>query len=310
MHHVGPIGKPHGTGTLIRQRRLVLGLAAACILVPAALFLANGVASRSAGPVSGVLGSGSEPADSAHLTIMAFNLAKCGFHRGGLSFRDTSEVRGTLDEIAALIRREHVDIAFLSEIVWEAGPCPVNQVTYLAEAAGLDHYAFGENYSFGLPWYRIRSGNAVISRVPIKATALQQLAGPQGLLDPTNCRRALWVEVDLGFRQFLAASVRNDSFNLENNAVQVAEILQHAAQREVVLAGDFNAEPDSASIRRLLDPSRFQCLPTGCPTYPARSPDRQIDYIVAPSEWVAVSQSVPETVLSDHRPVIATFAVR
>jgi len=90
----------------------------------------------------------------------------------------------------------------------------------------------------------------------------------------------------------------------------VAEILQYAAQRDVVLAGDFNAVPESASIRRVLDPSRFQCVPTGCPTYPARSPERQIDYIFAPSDWVAVSQSVPETVVSDHRPVIASFAVR
>lgn len=241
---------------------------------------------------------------------MAFNLAKCGFHRGGLSFRDAAEVRGTLDEIAALIRREHVDIAFLSEIVWEAGPCPVNQVAYLAETSGLNHYAFGENYSFGLPWYRIRSGNAVISKVPLEARALQQLAGPQGLLDPTNCRRALWVEVDLGVRKFLAASVRNDSFDLENNAVQVDELLQYAAQRDVVLAGDFNAERDSTSIRRVMDASRLQCVPTGSPTYPARSPERQIDYIFAPSDWVVVSQSVPETLVSDHRPVIATFAVR
>jgi endonuclease/exonuclease/phosphatase family metal-dependent hydrolase len=240
---------------------------------------------------------------------MAFNLAKCGFHRGGLSFREAAEVRGTLDEVAALIRRESVDIAFLSEVVWEAGPCPMNQVRYLAEASGLPHYAFGENYSFGLPWYRIRSGNAVISKVPLEAVALQQLAGPRGLFDPTNTRRALWVEVVLGARRVLAASIRNDSFDLENNVAQVAEILEHAAGRDVLLAGDFNAEPESASIRRLLESRKFGAVPTGSPTYPARSPVRQIDYVFAPAAWTTISLSVPEVGISDHRPVIATFAL-
>ena len=240
---------------------------------------------------------------------MAFNLAKCGCHRGGLSFRDAADVRDTLDEVAALIRRERVDIAFLSEIVWEAGPCPVNQVTYLAEAAGLGHYAFGENYSFGLPWYRIRSGNAVLSRGPLQAQALQQLPGPQGLLDPTNVRRALWVELDVGSHELLAACVRNDSFDLQNNAAQMAQLLDHAAQREVVLAGDFNAEPESVSIRQLLETSRWQGVPLGVPTYPARAPERQIDHVFVPSSWRAVSHAVPETTLSDHRPVIATFAL-
>ncbi|MDF1838908.1 MAG: hypothetical protein P1V35_13640, partial [Planctomycetota bacterium] len=53
-------------------------------------------------------------------TLMAWNIAKCDFHQGGLNFRSEEDVRGHLDKLAAVILEQDVDILFLSEAVFEA----------------------------------------------------------------------------------------------------------------------------------------------------------------------------------------------
>ncbi|MHC5209876.1 MAG: endonuclease/exonuclease/phosphatase family protein [Planctomycetota bacterium] len=290
-------------------RILALTLGGLGVLLAAA-FLFNGTASRSAAPQVGRTGRGTPSVDSRRLTVMAFNIAKCGFHRGGLSFREPDEVEATLTAIAELIRAEQVDVAFLSEVVGEAGPCPVDQVRFLSEASGLPHHAFGENYSFGLPWYRIRAGNAVLSKLPLRGVGLQRLPGPDGILDPTNVRRALWVELQVDGQWLLAASVRNDSFDLVNNADQVAALLHEIGERPALLAGDFNAEPDSPPLRLLRDTGRFLVPSDRTPTYPTSSPTRRIDDVHAPASWSLLEQRVVHTTVSDHLPVVAVYDVR
>ena len=70
--------------------------------------------------------------------------------------------------MAKVIREENPDFVFLSEAVRECTPCPVNQLELLAELCGMHAWAFGENYCFGLPLYRIVGGNAILSRFPLR----------------------------------------------------------------------------------------------------------------------------------------------
>ncbi|MGC5345089.1 endonuclease/exonuclease/phosphatase family protein [Streptomyces sp. DT171] len=76
-----------------------------------------------------------------------------------------------------------------------------------------------------------------------------------------------------------------------------------------VLLGDFNASPTAAELaplwRELTD------VEPGSPTYPARDPVRRIDYVAVSKDGVRVrGAAVPETLASDHRPVVADLLLR
>ena len=302
-----------------RIRRLVKVLGAALLFL-AALFSWNGLETSWRVPVSGSTGcpermiSGTEGTPFA-LTLMAWNIAKCGFHQGGTTFRSKGEVRAQLDRMAAVILEHEVDLLFLSEVVLEAAPCQVNQVAYLAERAGFAHWSYGDNYSFGVPGARIRSGNAFLSRLPMEALRVEQLPGGTPFWRPTGNRRILWADVALPGGVVACASLRNDSFNLVNNAVQVREILAGLGQAPTVAAGDFNAPPGTEPMRLWESSGRFAGVFDGDATYPSQAPTRRIDTVLLPVEWrdslsATWSEEVLDVDLSDHEPVVVRVNLR
>lgn len=291
------------------RRRLVV-VACSLVALPVlglASFVFNG-ASRSWREAEAGTGGG-EPIRSPvrEVRVFAFNVAKCFFHEGGFTFASTSTIHDRLDKIAAAIQRERSDLVFLSEVVMEAGPAPVDQVDSLARKCAFACFAASENYNFGVPWYRIRSGNALLSRFPCRPIEVMQLAGGRPFWAPTNNRRVLWCEIEINGEPLLAASIRNDSFDLANNLLQTNELLEYVAHRPALLAGDFNAEPRTPSMSRLRESGRFSGALDGDPTFPAHAPTRRIDYILAPSSWTLVEQRVVDPGVSDHRAVVSVF---
>jgi len=93
-----------------------------------------------------------------------------------------------------------------------------------------------------------------------------------------------------------------------------AEIInreQAKFSKPVLLAGDFNAEPDSAVVQEF-EKSWKRVSPL-LPTFPADKPDRTIDYIfVSGNTAVQTSESrvVNEPVASDHRPVFSRVSFK
>ncbi|MDG9682915.1 endonuclease/exonuclease/phosphatase family protein [Streptomyces sp. DH18] len=80
-----------------------------------------------------------------------------------------------------------------------------------------------------------------------------------------------------------------------------------------ILLGDFNAEPDAPELaplwRELADAD------PGAPTFPAQDPVKRIDFVAVskggPRAGITVRKAwVPETVASDHLPVVADLLVR
>ena len=288
---------------LSRRARSALGLFSGGVLVLLGLFVWNGVEPSWRTPEEGVTAHPARelPGD---LHVMAYNLQKAGFHHGGLSFAAPEVVRARLDAIAELVREREIDLLFVSEIVLEAAPCPVDQVEYLARAGGFHAWVYGDNYSWGIPGCRIRSGNAVLSRFPLRGTRVQELPGPGTFWNPLNRRRLVWAEVLLGERWVPCASVRNDSFDLANNARQVDEILRALGDEGALLAGDFNAEPRDPPMRSFRSSGLFEGVFDGAPTFPASSPRRRIDTILVPrSLGQVVEERVLDVDLSDHEPV-------
>jgi len=306
-----------GFVTAIQQRgwRIAMRVALAAIvgvIACVALFAWNGTRETWRTPQSGTNGDlalhGSYPdARGRTVRVMALNVAKCWFHRGGLDFTSRDEVRENLDRIARVIDVEKPDVVCLSEVVMEGGPVRIDQVDYLAAKCSFVHWASAENYSFGLPFLRIRSGNAVLSNLEMRALDVQQLAGAESIWDPTNVRRALWFEIRAGGAWWLGASIRNDSFDLVNNARQVEQILARIGERPALLAGDFNSVPGTPSMEQFRASGCFVGILDGPPTFPADAPDRRLDQVLAPATWTVVEARIVDTGVSDHLAVITTF---
>lgn len=92
--------------------------------------------------------------------------------------------------------------------------------------------------------------------------------------------------------------------------LQVADTLRimSADRGPQVLLGDFNAEHDAPALAPLWT-VLTDAAPAGA-TYPAAAPTKRIDFVTV-SEGVRVrSATVPETLASDHRPVLAELSVR
>lgn len=298
-------GSATSKGRLVRAG--ILG-AAAGVGAGALLFCLNGLSDRWREPTV-QLNPAAQVATAApeELTLVAFNLAKASFHDGGLSFAPRAEVVERLATVARFLEGERADLVFLSEVVFEAGPAPQDQLAILAEKAGFPYRASGENYSFGFPFYRLRSGNALLSRYPLRGLFVQELPGATPFYAPTNNRRLLWCELALGGEALLVGSVRNDSFDRANNLRQTRALLEVPGERPVLLGGDFNATPGSDSLALLESSGRFAGVFDGPATFPAWAPERRIDYVLAPRAWELVEERVVAVGVSDHRAVVARY---
>ena len=281
------------------------------IVVPLGLFTLNGtLLSNGERAVVGTLPDVNPTAGDETVTVVSYNVAKGFAHKKGLEFDTTDRVKARLDRMAEAVRAENPHFVFLSEVMTDCTPCPVNQLDTLARGVGLPHTAFGENYCFGLPFCRVVGGNAILSRTPLTPVANISLSGRKPFWDTTNSRRALFVSTELRGRTVLLASLHNDSIDRKNNAVQVRELLDFIGDRPCVLAGDFNAKPSEAPIKLLNESGRFVGAFDGPPTFPADQPDRRIDFVFAPRTWEHVETRVLDCTASDHRPVVATFRVK
>lgn len=94
---------------------------------------------------------------------------------------------------------------------------------------------------------------------------------------------------------------------------QVAEMLAYIgdASAPTLLFGDLNAPPDAPEIQPLLARLRDAWPSSAGPglTDPADEPRKRIDYVLASKQFRVLSASVPVTLASDHRPVVADLVL-
>lgn len=91
---------------------------------------------------------------------------------------------------------------------------------------------------------------------------------------------------------------------LRLEAVRTIEKEAEKYTKPIILAGDFNAHPDSPVVSELR--RTWRQISADAPTYPANAPNRQIDYLFirnAPNARVTESFIADEPEASDHCPV-------
>jgi len=249
--------------------------------------------------------------NGVNLKVMTYNIWMGGAYKGAWRFEKPAIVTERIRRIGNLIREYSPDLVFLQEVVMESGPGSVNQTPVLAETAGMHAWFFGEDVNQGLPFYRFISGNAILSKWPLEIVANQSLAANRSFFNLSIwTNRTLWCKTQILDQDILLASVHlTIPWWSQLQQTQMQQVLDFAADRPAVLAGDFNIRPYETSIKQTVDSGKFSAELDGPYTVSSYNPDAKIDYIFTPAGWELIGHEVIQTDLSDHMPVLSTYRI-
>jgi endonuclease/exonuclease/phosphatase family metal-dependent hydrolase len=240
-------------------------------------------------------------------TVQSLRVLTYNIHHG-----EGTDGKLDLERIAKVILSVKPDIVALQEVDQRATRTGgIDQVARLAELTSL-HPAFGKAMDLQGGGY----GVALLSRWPLQETVTHALPLAPGV-EP---RAVLSATVQAGENgpkfQFLVTHVDHRA-NPAQRTIQVGKIRElfppNPDAIPALLAGDFNATPESAVIMGLLDDWSDTASGQSFFTSPSNPPTRKIDYIfVRPAaRWRTVeTRALEEAVASDHRPVLAVLELK
>ena len=228
--------------------------------------------------------------DAGELRVVAYNIK----HGQGM------DRKLDLARTAEVLRKLRPDFVALQEVDLKATRS--GQVDQAAELGRLldMHHAFGKFMDYQGGEY----GLAVLSRFPILESHVHPLpkgAEPRVVLEVVT-------KPEGSERKLSVASIHLDWTKEELRMAQIKTLQEKLAKRThpFVLAGDFNATPDSPTMRFVREGWAVSRKAGPRLTCPADAPRTEIDYIVSRGIPKAVeSRVVEEAIASDHRPVLA-----
>lgn len=218
-------------------------------------------------------------------------------------------VDGRLDlpRLARIISGSGADLVALQEVDRRAQRTGgVDQAEELGRLTGL-YSVFGPAMDFQGGAY----GQALLGRWPFRDFMLHPLPNPSGR-EPRIAVSARIQPPGWPVMRFAGTHldhVRDDGDRWEQ-AARLLEVFGTGAE-PTVLAGDFNATPDSRVMASLLARWRDAAADDPQPTIPAEAPRARIDYVLLnpAAPWRVNRASVlAEAVASDHRPVLVELA--
>lgn len=246
------------------------------------------------------------PRKRVHLRLMSYNI-----HVGvGM------DKKQDLKRIADVIKLYGCDLVGLQEVdrgVQRTGR--VDEIKELARLTGMD-YAFAHNLDYQGGQY----GVAVLSRFPILAIDHRRYANTR----ERERRGFIRVEVEVKGRRLNFVTTHLDYQFADGRLFETRQMLDALAdvRGPLIVTGDFNEEP-WAGVYELMSKAGFadgwrrshagsvEAHGVGA-TYPADKPTKRIDYIFyrglgedrPPEQDEDASEAVPDTLASDHRPVV------
>lgn len=222
-----------------------------------------------------------------------------------------------LDRIASVIRESRADIVGLQEVDvhWGSRSRFENGIKILAEKFDMNYY-FAPIYSLepnkeGEP--RREFGVGVLSKYPILYAVNHEITRlstqePNPSPKPAPGFPEVWVNAK-GVKLPVYVTHLDYRADPAVREMQVRDMLHITAQnqREKILLGDLNATPEAPELAPLFAKFMNASAICGQPafTFPADIPVKQIDYVLMTPGIRVLSAQVPETLASDHRPVIA-----
>ena len=210
-----------------------------------------------------------------------------------------------LERVARVLEALDADVIALQEVDERASRSgDVDQADWLGRRLGMS-----SRFGAFMPFQGGRYGLALLTRIPIASHAVWRLT------DGNEPRVALAVtlrpEDGAPFTVVVVHFdwVDDDGFRF-TQAEETIEGLRSLDTPWVVI-GDFNDTPGSRTIDAFLSEGRNVAKTPGAEsTFPSDRPVIEIDFIITgPDDAWSTTRStvIPETVASDHRPVIATI---
>lgn len=217
--------------------------------------------------------------------------------------------------LADVIAKTKPDLVALQEVdvgVERSGR--VHDVRELSKLTGLaGRFGPTQHYQGGL------FGNAVLTRFPILDVAIHPLPYTESTDERTTYPRgAIAVTVRGPDGEPLRFISTHFQHNVPEDRVAEAKAINQLFGREddntrTILAGDMNAIPDAAPVTELLKRWTNAMDEAATPTAPSTKPRSRIDYVFyrnASQFRLVESTVIPESVASDHRPVLAVLELR
>src|SRR5690606_3079407 len=184
----------------------------------------------------------------------------------------------SLEELAAFIKEQNPDIVALQEVDCRTNRerAPQQQGKDFATELGFRTgmlSAYGKTIPYAGGYY----GIAILSKYPLAKVERIYLPKTE---NGKEQRAILVAEVEFQEGKYVTfASTHLDYTNTEERQVQVKKLndVLTAQRYPVIVAGDFNARPDSKEIAEGM--AGWKTLSNGEPTIPAKAPRSTIDYI-------------------------------
>ena len=235
------------------------------------------------------------PLPAQQVKILSYNI-----HHG-----KDSEGRNMLPSMADFIAQMDVDLVALQEV---DSMCErsyhTDQVDYLGKQTSMSGY-FTRHFEFQGGAY----GQVLISGLPVDS--IRNFRLPVFPLDQGRDVSVLLADIQLDDnKHFTLAVIHLDYRSTESRLHQIDLLLDSLAYIDnLVLAGDFNALPDSPEMDKVLRHFDRYVFEPEIFTFPAIDADRRIDYIVVKkgSQLRIITEQVPVIPYSDHLPVITTL---
>ncbi|MBD2700016.1 endonuclease/exonuclease/phosphatase family protein [Spirosoma sp. BT702] len=238
---------------------------------------------------------------SAKLRVMTYNIHHCNPPSAGNNIE--------VDAIARVINQEKPDLVALQEVDvnTERSGKGVDQANELARLTGM-HYFFSKAIDHQGGDY----GVAVLSRFPILESVRYTLPVDPAIGGEIRTIAAITVDVAKG-KRIVFASTHLD-LKEENRTIQSELIIKHFGDSKLpmILAGDFNALPDSKVIQYFDKTFVRSCQECGF-TIPVKNPNRVIDFVMYKSGDAFENVStrvIDEQYASDHLPVVADLTIK
>ncbi|WP_025763618.1 endonuclease/exonuclease/phosphatase family protein [Dyadobacter tibetensis] len=233
------------------------------------------------------------------LKVLSYNIHHCNPPSKGALI--------DIEAIAEVIRKSGADLVALQEVdvnTIRSGKGN-NQARLLAEKTGMNYY-----FSKAIDYEGGDYGVAILSRYSIQDSMRLDLPIHANLPEETRTLAAVTVSVAPG-RQVIFASTHL-GLKAANRRLQVENILSHFKpfDKEVILAADFNATPDSEEMKMLYPFFSPSCRENCDFTIPVQRPNRKIDYILhSPVNAFNILETytIDEQYASDHLPVFTLF---
>lgn len=234
------------------------------------------------------------------LRILTYNI-----HHG-------EDMNGKLDlqQIANVINATKPDIVALQEV--DSVTNRTKQTDQLKELASLTNmnYFYGKSMNYCGGGY----GVGILTKLKIVNSFVTLLPG----FSKSEPRAMATVELELkNKKHFVFSAIHLDSDRDPEERIEQAKkilVLFSQMKKPSIIAGDFNAQPEEATMKDIVYSLYNETDPSGYSfSFPSAQPAVKIDYILVSKghHWKKIYYEViNEKIASDHRPVLSVVKLK